>query len=143
MNVAESFGIESLMLLEDDEIGVQSEENAVPAHRHEALFEKIKSLLTEKKIFQDPDLSLGKVTELVGSNRRYVSEAINMSTGMKFNDYVNFHRINEAKKLIKEESSLSDVQYACGFNSRTSFYSAFKKFTHMTPSEFSKKQRNR
>lgn len=143
MNVAKTLGIESQMLLKDNEIGVESERYVAPPHRHKALFEKINSLITDKKIFRDPDLSLGKITELVGSNRTYVSEAINVSTEMKFNDYVNFHRINEAKKLIKEESSISEVQYACGFNSRTSFYSAFKKFAHMTPSEFSKMYRNR
>jgi AraC-like DNA-binding protein len=81
---------------------------------------------------------------MVGSNRRYVSDAITEATDMNFNNYINFYRINEAKKrIIEGEDSISEVQYACGFNSRTTFYTAFKKFTGMPPSEFRKISRKK
>ena len=119
-------------------------ENGEEPHIRNKLYLKIKALLTEEKIYRDPDVSLPKVAEIVGSNRRYVSDAISDATGMNFRNYVNFYRINEAKKLIDEgEDSMSEVQYSCGFNSRATFYTAFKKFTGMTPSEFSKISRTK
>jgi len=63
---------------------------------------------------------------------------------MQFNNYVNSYRVNEAKKMILEgEESMSEVQYACGFNSRTTFYTAFKTFTGMSPSKFKEMSRHR
>jgi len=127
-----------------DSKGEGTEINTEEKRRLDVLHAKIKSLMVEKKIYTDPSLSLTNLAEMAGSNRRYVSEAINKAAHMNLNDYINFYRINEAKKLIAEgEDSLSDVQYSCGFNSRTTFYTAFKKFTSMTPSEFRKLSRNR
>jgi len=127
-----------------DSKGEGTEINTEEKRRLDVLHAKIKSLMVEKKIYTDPSLSLTNLAEMAGSNRRYVSEALNRTADMNFNDYVNFYRINEAKKLIAEgEDSLGDVQYSCGFNSRTTFYTAFKKFTSMTPSEFRKLSRNR
>ncbi len=108
------------------------------------MYLQIRPLLMEKKIYRDSDLSLSKVAERVGSNRRYVSDAIKEATNMNFNSYINFYRINEAKKRIVEgEDSISEIHHACGFNSRTTFYTAFKKFTGMTPSEFRKISRQK
>jgi len=127
-----------------DSKGEGAEINSEEKRRLDVLHAKIKSLMVEKKIYTDPSLSLTNLAEMAGSNRRYVSEAINKAAHMNLNDYINFYRINEAKKLIAEgEDSLGDVQYSCWFNSRTTFYTAFKKFTSMTPSEFRKLSRNR
>jgi len=52
--------------------------------------------------------------------------------------------VNEAKVLIiAGEDSMSEVQYQCGFNSGTTFYTAFKHFTGMTPTDFQKMNREK
>lgn len=111
-----------------------------PDHLDE-LYQKIKPLVIQEKIYTNPDLNLAKLSEMAGSNRKYVSEAITNATDMNFNNFINFYRINEAKKLIlKGEENMSEVQYKCGFNSRTTFYTAFKKFTGMSPTQPSSKK---
>lgn len=116
----------------------QAEEAGESNHLDE-LYQKIKPLLTQEKIYRNPDLNLPKLSEMAGSNRKYVSEAITKATDMNFNNFINFYRINEAKQLILAgEENMSEVQYKCGFNSRTTFYTAFKKFTGMSPTKFKK-----
>ena len=58
--------------------------------------------------------------------------------------YINFHRIGDAKKLLSDpenkEMTILEVLYAVGFNSKSVFNTAFKKFVKMSPTEFRRKQ---
>jgi tetratricopeptide (TPR) repeat protein len=108
------------------------------------LYEEIKVLFTDEKIYRDPNIKVSKIAKRVGSNRKYVSEAIKASTNMSFNTYLNFYRITEAKQMIlkgDKDKSFTEIHMACGFSSRTTFYTAFKNFTGMSPSEFKKMRR--
>ena len=84
-------------------------------------------------------IALAKKT---GISTHLLSKTINNSTGMNFNDYVNYFRIEEVKKFLIEGSDnrkISSIAFECGFNSISVFNSAFKKFTGTTPSAFIKK----
>jgi AraC-like DNA-binding protein len=62
-----------------------------------------------------------------------------------FYDYVSKYRIEEAKKLLVDSinnKTVLEVLYQVGFNSKSSFNTAFKKFTGVTPSHFKKKPKN-
>ena len=63
-----------------------------------------------------------------------------MELGKSFFDLINSYRIEEAKKMIKEpedeKMTISEVMYKVGFNSKSSFNTAFKKYTGLTPSEY-------
>ena len=105
--------------------------------RNRELFEKIKETLQKEELYKDPELQLSKLSKKLGTNERYLSQAILSVTGLYYNHYINFHRVNAAKKLILNgEKSMAEVQFLCGFNSRTTFYTAFKKVTGMSPSQF-------
>lgn len=141
LEVIRSLGIDRDSIRNHDK---KTSEDEVESDRLHELYMQIKPLLTEEKVYRDPDISLSKLAEMVGSNRKYVSEAILITTDLNFNNFINFYRINEAKTMIlKGEDSISEVQYACGFNSRSTFYTAFKKFTGMSPSEFRKMARQK
>ncbi len=102
------------------------------------VFEEIIHLLEKEKAYQNPNLTINDVTQGINSNQKYVSLAISNYTQMNFNNFVNYFRINEAKKHIisQEYQTLNEIMYACGFNSRTPFYNAFNKFTGMSPKQF-------
>ena len=61
---------------------------------------------------------------------------------MTFNEYINSYRINEIKNIIKlpeyQEVKISSLAFDYGFNSISSFNTAFKKFTDLTPSQYKK-----
>jgi AraC-like DNA-binding protein len=59
--------------------------------------------------------------------------------GLTFHDLINTHRIEEAKKMILDpelNETIEGIAYLVGFNSKSTFHSAFKKFTGLTPSQF-------
>lgn len=108
------------------------------SHNLKAVFDRLQVSLKDEKIYTDPDLSLSKICELIKSNEKYVSSAIASYAKTNYSNFINFYRINEAKRLIYETNSLNlnEVMYASGFNSRTTFYTAFKKHTGMSPKQF-------
>lgn len=102
------------------------------------VFSEINNTLENEKIYQNPILSISDVAQLTNSNQKYVSSAIANYANMNFSNFINLYRINEAKKLIisQEHQTLNEIMYASGFNSRTTFYNAFTKFTGMSPKKF-------
>jgi AraC-like DNA-binding protein len=48
------------------------------------------------------------------------------------------YRVEEAKKLLKEKQNIKveEIAEQVGYNSKSSFNTAFKKITGLTPSEF-------
>ncbi|TMN91716.1 hypothetical protein CWB72_06330 [Pseudoalteromonas phenolica] len=56
---------------------------------------------------------------------------------------MNHKRILAAKKLlIESELTVLDIAMQVGFNSKSAFYSAFKKHTQLTPSSYKKQNLN-
>lgn len=101
---------------------------------------RIESLLTQDKIYRDPELSLPQVAKQLNTNVTVVSRAINQCFRLKFNDLINQYRIDEVKvKLQSGEykiQTLPGIAYDCGFNSKSTFNRAFKKVTGLTPMEY-------
>lgn len=87
----------------------------------------------------DPTITLAKLAQLIGASTNDVSQAINTQLGGSYNDLISRWRIEEAKRLLADPAaseSVLDVCYAVGFNSKSVFNSAFKRFTGETPSGF-------
>lgn len=103
------------------------------------LLSRFTVLMTEKKLFKDPSLTVGTVAEHLDSNRTYVSRAINESTGKSFTQIVNEYRIREAISLISDLEANMPLKQVCsevGFNSISTFYSTFQAITGMTPARY-------
>ena len=59
--------------------------------------------------------------------------------GMTFTDYVNSLRITQAARmLMKEDLSMSDIAFACGYNNQFHFTRMFKKIMKIPPSLYRK-----
>ncbi|MCZ6899895.1 MAG: helix-turn-helix domain-containing protein, partial [Bacteroidetes bacterium] len=70
----------------------------------------------------------------------HLSQVINDRIGLNFFDFVNSYRIKEATRLLsdsqKSEYTIIELAYESGFNSKSTFNSAFKRFAGSTPTEF-------
>ena len=100
---------------------------------------KVNRFMGEQKAYLDPNLSLQKLAKSINTTTNYLSQTLNEKLDLSFFDYVNKHRIEAAsEQLINSKISVLDIAMEVGFNSKSSFYSAFKKATNMTPSEFRK-----
>lgn len=93
-----------------------------------------------EKLFLDPEISLKELSEKTGISPRYLSQVINSTFKQNFFDFINHYRIEEAKRLmagtVRKEITVLEVMYHVGFNSKSSFQTAFRKYTGTTPTEF-------
>jgi AraC-like DNA-binding protein len=107
-----------------------------------ALLRQLENLMTVDKHFLDPELSISKLSRLIGTNEKYLSQLFNQQLNTTFNDYINGLRIKEAclQMVLPEIASKSMDQIAAdaGFGARSTFYYAFKKYTGVTPAFFIK-----
>lgn len=94
-------------------------------------------------LFQDNELSLAKLAEASGLNIHLASKAINECSGGNFYDWVNLYRVEKAKSLLLESNAqVSRICFDVGFNSKSTFYAAFKKVTGLTPGAYRKLSKN-
>ena len=100
----------------------------------------------DQKRYRDSDLTLDRIADELDLSNSYLSRIIKAELGVGFVDYVNTLRVEEAKLyLLKPEFSnytLVSIGIEAGFNSKSAFYSSFKKITGQTPSDFKKAQQN-
>ncbi|AXE17738.1 AraC family transcriptional regulator [Runella rosea] len=112
----------------------------VPNNDYSEWKPKIEQLFKEQKLYLEPELSLSDLATKLKTNTSVLSAAINQNFGKNFNDFVNEYRVEEVKRLLKDPAnahlSLLGVALECGFNSKSTFNRAFKKFTGQSPKEF-------
>lgn len=104
------------------------------------LFIKMERLMDEEKVYMMKGLTLDKMAEIMGTNRTYLSNAVNKFAKMDFISYVDMYRIKEASKIISNNGSIPVKQLAdaVGYNSISVFYKAFKHETGLTPGQYGK-----
>lgn len=102
--------------------------------------EKILNLVFVQKKYRLRDYSAKKLAEDIGTNTRYVSAVVNVRFHMNYKSYVNKCRIDEAMSILVDKRyqdlRMEDVGMMVGFSNRQSFYAAFYRFQHITPSDY-------
>lgn len=102
--------------------------------------ERLHAVMRERRPWRDARLRLDDLAALVGLPGYQLSQVINQGFGERFQDYVNRHRVEEARRLLadpaRRSEPLLDLAFEAGFNNKTSFNEAFKKFTGTTPSAY-------
>ncbi len=107
------------------------------------LFEQLRNDIVERKLFLVPRLTLRNVSESVGISEKEVSWVINVGAKCNFNDFINRLRVAAFIDVYKSDqqarTSILGIALACGFNSKSSFNSVFKRETGMTPRQYLKR----
>ncbi|WP_136465121.1 helix-turn-helix domain-containing protein [Flagellimonas onchidii] len=90
------------------------------------------------KLYKGNSVGLADLSQYICRDRYKVSQVLNEYMFKNFYAILNQYRISEAKDLLLSHPSLSvkAIMYEVGFNSKTSFYSAFKKETGLSPNDF-------
>ncbi len=97
------------------------------------------NFLNNNEIYIEPDLSIQKLAKLISTKPNYLSQVINQYHGKHFRDFINSYRVEKAKELLQNTDLIIEaIAYDTGFNSTSTFYTAFKKETGMTPKKFRK-----
>ncbi len=106
------------------------------------LYDSIVQILVDDKLYLESNISLAKISKIIGKSTQLTSAVINEFAKRNFNDFINYYRIQDAKRLLasteKDKFTISSIAFDTGFSSLSSFNSAFKKFEGVTPSAFRK-----
>jgi AraC-like DNA-binding protein len=112
----------------------------------EQLQNKLLELFEKEKAYRKSELKITEVSQLLGTNRSYVSALINNEFSCSFNEFVNKYRIAEAKRMIKEDSvenySLNYIAESVGFGSVGTFIRVFKDMEGTTPGRYREANNN-
>ena len=116
----------------------------ISSEKSKILFESLIELMENEKPYIEYRLSLSQLANLSKITSAELSQIINENSNMNFNDFINSYRVENAKSLIREQKDwlIKEVMYKSGFQSTSTFNSAFKKFTGKSPSEFYKQSKN-
>ncbi|WP_108926936.1 AraC family transcriptional regulator [Leptospira johnsonii] len=103
---------------------------------------KLKELLEIKNLYRDSELRLVDLAAELGLNLHQTSRYLNEVHKMNFYELINRYRVQEACKRLTEEadSSVLDIAFAVGFNSKSTFHSQFVKFMGMSPALYRKQK---
>ena len=101
---------------------------------------RLESLMSETKIYTNPELNLATLSANVDLSTHQLSELINTQLGKSFSRYIREKRVEAAKELLLTEASASvlSIGLSVGFTSQSNFYDAFREITGMTPGKYRK-----
>ncbi len=98
---------------------------------------RINAVIENPEFIFSPDFSLSVLCQKVGSNRTYVSTAINDFYGKSFPMLLNERRVREGCRLLTESKlTVSEISHNLGYSTPTRFISAFKNIMGMTPAVY-------
>jgi AraC-like DNA-binding protein len=103
-----------------------------------ALASQLKKLLSDKKLYKNPDLKISDVANQLNIPVHQLSQLLNDNIGKNFPSIINEYRILEAKEMLlqNDKYTLEAIGYECGFKSKSAFYTAFKKHVGLTPAKY-------
>src|SRR5215204_2371004 len=106
--------------------------------------EKLYQAKLENIVWTKPYLkhgySLIDLSRDTGIPRHYLSALLNNAYGLRFNDFINRYRIQYISEHLLDPAwshlTIEAIAKEGGFNSRTTFFYAIKKFTGLSPKQF-------
>ncbi len=131
---------QSKISMSADEVELPLEENTISEEIMSAESKQLIALMENDKLYKEPDLSLSDVAKAIGIPQRNLSQLIKQHTNKNFNQFVNYYRVEEAKRLLKDPDydnlNMLGIAFEAGFSSKATFYSVFKQFAKKTPNAY-------
>ena len=100
------------------------------------LVARLNRLLTDQKLFLDPNLTLGRIARRLGVPVKRLSAAINRVTGANVSRHVNGLRIERACECLLAGEAVTTAMLSSGFNTRSNFNREFRRITGKSPSDW-------
>ena len=102
------------------------------------ILEKLQTLMRTQKPYLKSDFSLPQLADSLRLSVHVVSQVINDGLKKSFFEMTAEYRVETARQLLKDQPNIKieEIAEQVGYNSKSSFNTAFKKITGKTPSEF-------
>lgn len=127
-----------------EEVGGGNKDNA-ENEKIKSLFDQLQAKMQDEKLYTLKNLTIEETAARLGTNRSYLSKAVNTYAGMSFNAYLNSLRIKASIKLLSDpacDTPIKQVAGDVGYATITSFYNNFIKETGIPPSKFRSESQN-
>ncbi|MGB6152870.1 MAG: helix-turn-helix domain-containing protein [Pricia sp.] len=102
--------------------------------------ERLMPTLIEKGMFLNPNVTLAEFAKQLNVTKHTLSQYLNETRGKSFKKFINELRVEKAKEYLetKDQYTIEGIGYESGFNSKSTFFKAFKSITGQTPLEYQK-----
>jgi AraC-like DNA-binding protein len=119
---------------------VKSSRKKIDDREIHSLTRQLQQLMQEEKPYKNEVLKIGDLANKLQVTQHYLSQFLNEHFGKNFTSYINEYRIDEAKQMIlsNETYTLEAIGYECGFKSKSTFFTTFKRMTGVTPAVYKK-----
>ncbi|MCB9196514.1 MAG: AraC family transcriptional regulator [Flavobacteriales bacterium] len=101
---------------------------------------KLKQFMVDNEPYLNPSLSIQSLATSLNMSSHELSTLINRYLNIHFFDFINGYRIDKAMEILKDprkkDLTILEILYEVGFNSKSSFNTAFKKHTNLTPTQY-------
>ena len=118
------------------------ERSGLTQERAVQYLKRIEDYMKNERPYLEANLTVDKLANQSHIPRHYLTQVFSEQLNKNFYLYINEYRINQVKQLLidptKKDMTLLDIAYECGFNSKSTFNSIFKKITDMTPTQYKK-----
>jgi AraC-like DNA-binding protein len=103
------------------------------------LVSQFREFLLKDKYFATFEIDIHEVAYIIATNKTTLTEALKCITGKSPMEYINFIRLDEAKRMLyNSDLTIEAIATDCGFNTRQTFYRQFKEQYRITPAEYRK-----
>jgi len=130
----------------------EKEKNNKPSNTAEdkiqnlVLKSKLEKYVTAHEVYLNPSLTIFDLAKGIGLTSTDLSLFLNKHLHKNFFDFINEYRIEKAKSILKDPDkrhlTILEILYDVGFNSKSSFNTAFKRYVGKTPTEYRKVTEN-
>ena len=87
----------------------------------------------------DKKITLDDLADIVHLNPYYISHLIKNTSGLNFQNFLNYVRVEYAEKhLVENKLTLTQISEFCGFSSLAYFNKCFKIWHNITPAQYRK-----
>ncbi|WP_420575310.1 FtsX-like permease family protein [Ekhidna sp.] len=124
-------------------IGNKYQKSTLTPEIKAAVLNKIEGVMEQEFYLRD-DASLSNLAKELGVTTHHLSQVLNESLKIGFQDLIARYRIRKACQLLKDEQhrdvKIENIAAMVGYNSKSSFNAAFKRRTGLTPSDYRDKK---
>ena len=111
---------------------------------HQVICDRLMEYLEKEKPYLKPNVKIVDIADDLQTNKAYLSRIINSYFKKNFSQFINWYRVRDAMDSFVKEPDIDITTMAgrSGFQSMTTFNTAFTRYTGMTPGEWCKKYKN-
>ena len=119
---------------------IKYEKSSLATEDKSIILNAINNQMINEKFIVKSTASLSGLAKVINQSSHHVSQVINEKLNQSFFEMIASYRIEEAKTILRTELgkklTIEEIAERVGYNSKSAFNTAFKKFTSQTPSAF-------